>query len=64
MRSRVSLQSIHTKILKVVGRCSGVSVRKIARSCNLSVHHVKKALVPLLESGLVVKKNPGRYTLR
>lgn len=64
VRSRVSLLKIHEKILKTVQSCPGITLKKIARSCNLSAYRVRKALVPLQQSGLVVEKNPGRYTLR
>ncbi len=64
VRSRVSLGTIHVKILKTVKRSPGITLKKIAQSCNLSAYRVRKALVPLQQSGLVVEKNPGRYTLR
>ncbi len=64
VRSRVSLLKIHEKILKTVQSRPGITLKKIAQSCNLSVYRVRKALVPLQQSGMVVEKNPGRYTLR
>ncbi len=64
VRSRISLEKIHEKILKIVERNPGITLKKITQACNLSAYRVRKALVPLLQSGLVVEKNPGRYTLR
>ncbi len=63
-RTKISLEPIHRMLLDAVGRKNGVPVKEIAKRYNLSRQRVKKALVSLLRSGLVVEQTPGKFVLR